>query len=209
MNKDWKRKQFIFSSSKLSTGECFANCDVQAQPALWLVAADCVVTASWVFVPNFSSISRSSCSQFAFWLLLSRRPILYQQFWWNRQMCTLITASAKFEFTASLGALKFRKPYKENQFSASYSETIGPILMITLTSTRIGCRWKCWKNQSSSISERKRASSYHYVLRPVGHQKLLQMQKSQRETWGQCQKCFRNKYIEPFNLLLLFVYCHF
>ena len=60
MNKDWKRKQFIFSSSKLSTGECFANCDVQAQPALWLVAADCVVTASWVFVLNISSISRSS-----------------------------------------------------------------------------------------------------------------------------------------------------
>ena len=40
-------------------------------------------------------------------------------------MCTLITASAKFEFTASLGALKSRKPYKENQSSSSYSETIG------------------------------------------------------------------------------------
>ena len=47
-------------------------------------------------------------------------------------MCTLITASAKFEFTASQGALKFRKPYKENQFSSSYSETIGPILRIPL-----------------------------------------------------------------------------
>ena len=64
---------------------CRATADVRAQPALWLVAADCVVTASWVFVPNFSSISRSSRSQFAFWLLLSRRPILYQQFWWNQQ----------------------------------------------------------------------------------------------------------------------------
>ena len=47
-------------------------------------------------------------------------------------MCTLITASAKFEFTASRGALKFRKPYKKNKFSSSYSETIGPILMIPL-----------------------------------------------------------------------------
>ena len=119
-------------------------------------------------------------------------------------MCTLITASAKFEFTASLGALKFRKPYKENQSSSSYSETIGPILMIPLAD--LHANWmpmKCWKNQSSSISERKRARSYYYVLRPVGHQKLLQMQKFQRETWRQCQKCFRNKYIEPFNLICI------
>ena len=108
----------------------------------------------------------------------------------------------KFEFTASRGALKFRKPYKKNQFSSSYSETIGPILMIPLADLHEN--WmpmKCWKNQSSSISERKRARSYHYVHRPVGHQKLLQMQKFQRETWRQCQECFRNKYIEPFNLL--------
>ena len=126
------------------------------------------------------------------------------------KICTLITVSAKFEFTASRGALKFRKPYNEKQSSSSYSETIGPILMIPLAD--LHANWmpmKGWKNQSSSISERKRARSYHYVLRPVGHQKLLQMQKFQRETWRQCQKCFRNKYIEPFNLLLLFVYCHF
>ena len=64
---------------------CEAIADVRAQPVLWLVAADFVVTASWVFVPIFSSISRSSRSQFAFWLLLSRRPILYQRFWWNWQ----------------------------------------------------------------------------------------------------------------------------
>ena len=108
----------------------------------------------------------------------------------------------KFEFTASRGALKFRKPYKKNQFSSSYSETIGPILMIPLADPHEN--WmpmKCWKNQSSSISQRARTRSYHYVHGPVGHQKLLQMQKFQRETWRQCQEWLRNKYIEPFNLL--------
>ena len=43
---------------------------------------------------------------------------------------------------------------------------------------------KCWKNQSSSISERKRARSYHYVFRPVGHQELFQMQNSKGKPGG-------------------------
>ena len=60
---------------------------------------------------------------------------------------------------------------------------------------------KGWKNQSSSISERERTRSYYYVHGPVGHQKLLQTQKFQRETWRHCQEWLRNKYIEPINLL--------
>ena len=40
------------------------------------------------------------------------------------------------------------------------------------------------KNQSSSISERKRARSYHYVFRPVGHQELFQMQNSKGKPGG-------------------------
>ena len=66
------------------------------------------------------------------------------------------------------GALKFRKPHKGNQFLSNYSETVGPILMILSADPYEN--WmpmKCWKNQSSSISERKRARSYHYVFRPV------------------------------------------
>ena len=81
----WRKNAFTHWQLTQKRSGCRATADVRAQPALWLVAADCVVTASWVFVPNFSSISRSSRSQFAFWLLLSRRPILYQRFWWNRQ----------------------------------------------------------------------------------------------------------------------------
>ena len=46
-----------------------------------------------------------------------------------------------------------------------------------------------------------RAHSYHYVHGPVGHQKLLQTQKFQRETWRHCQERLKNKYIEPINLL--------
>jgi len=43
-------------------------------------------------------------------------------FFCDTKLCTL----------RQLGALKFRKPYKENQLLSNYSETVGPILMILL-----------------------------------------------------------------------------
>ena len=41
-------------------------------------------------------------------------------FFCDTKLCTL----------RQLGALKFRKPYKENQLLSNYSETVGPILMV-------------------------------------------------------------------------------
>ena len=77
----WGKNAFTHWQLTQKRSGCRATADVRAQPALWLVAADCVVTASWVFVPNFSSISRSSCSQFAFWLNYPGGQ--YSKLFWN------------------------------------------------------------------------------------------------------------------------------
>ena len=135
-----------------------------------------------VFVPNFSSISRPSCSQFACWLPISWRPILGQCLWWDWQyLHPFDSVSGIIWHNLSHKCSKFRKPYKGNQFSSNSSETVGPILVILLADPHEN--WmlmKCWKNQPSSTSAHGRvhlslraqtfiSSVAHPIAKILGH----------------------------------------
>ena len=65
---------------------------------------------------------------------------------------------------------------------------------------KIGCWWNAEKiSPLAHLCALSRI--YHYVHGVVAHQKLLKLQKFQRETWRQCQGWLRNKEIEILNLL--------
>ena len=69
--------------------------------------------------------------------------------WGNGERFTLYISSFSLYFLPrpSVGALKFRKPYKGNKFLSNQSETVGPILLILSADPNENwMRMKCWKN---------------------------------------------------------------